>query len=172
MLLNRSVRSGSARARGLCSALGSGPLLPQWGRFGKTQEQIAQLEEEMRKTHAKQQELTMQAAEMAQRTLAMVTRPFQYFTDPDFMKEWIDGSKEDRERHAQMHERLLEGCEVAYRALVQEFTSPQPEFDLYVKSGALDPELARYLSDAVGKYRDCGRRPVIDVESVTSKVSH
>ena len=172
LLLRRSARSARVACRPLCTSApgGSGPLLPQWGSFGKSQEQILALEAELRADGAKAVALQIQVAELAQRTLAMLTQPFQYFGDPEWRTQWLEGSREPRERYARIHNRMLDGCESAYEALLAEFTSEEPEFDLYVKSGALDPELARYLSDAAEKYRSAGRRPVIDVARVNAQV--
>ena len=171
LLLRRARTARTARAcrRGLC-ATSRGPLLPQWGSFGKTQEQVLTLEAQIREDGQKQLQLQIQMAEMAQRAMAMVTQPFQYFGDAEWRKEWIESSREPRERYAQIHDRLLDGCEAAYEAIVDEFTSEEPDFDLYVKSGALDPELARFLSDAAAKYRNCGQRPAIDVARVSAQV--
>ena len=57
----------------------TGPLLPKWGSFGKSADEIAKLEERIRDDGDKQAAITRQLAELGLRAQAMVVRPMQWF---------------------------------------------------------------------------------------------
>ena len=62
---------------GLCSS-GSSPRLPAWGTFGKTAEQIKDIEAQVREDGHRQAAISRKLAELGLRATAMATRPFQW----------------------------------------------------------------------------------------------
>ena len=88
--------------------------------------------------------------------------PVLHSGDPDWRNGWLETVSEPLERYSRINEHLLHGCEEAYTAIADEFHSDQPDFEKFVDSGALDPELARFLDDAIAKYRTAGYRPVLE----------
>ena len=77
--MRRASIISSLRARQLCSTASTGPLLPKWGSFGKSADEIAKLEERIRDDGDKQAAITRQLAELGLRAQAMVVRPMQWF---------------------------------------------------------------------------------------------
>ena len=77
--MRRASIISSLRARQLCSTASTGPLLPKWGSFGKSADEIAKLEERIRDDGDKQAAITRQLAELGLRAQAMVMRPMQWF---------------------------------------------------------------------------------------------
>ena len=77
--MRRASIVSSLRARQLCSTASTGPLLPKWGSFGKSADEIAKLEERIRDDGDKQAAITRQLAELGLRAQAMVVRPMQWF---------------------------------------------------------------------------------------------
>ena len=158
-----------SRARRLCTTARE-PLLPRWGSFGKTPEQIATLEAALREDGEKLAALQLHFAELGVKLIGMVKRPYQWFSDPEWRAGWLESSREPRQRYSRINDALLDGCEVAYEAITKEFCSTSPDFQLYVESGALQPEVAQFLSEAAEKYRVAGRQPLIETVRVNPQV--
>ena len=115
------------------------------------------------------------ARELAERGLRlymMLTRPHLWFSDAEWRKGWLEQASEPMDRYARINYELMEGCEFAYRALAEEFCRAEPDFEAFVESGALDPELASYLAEAVAKHHAAGRRPTLDVSRVSVSYTH
>ena len=72
-------RSATAARRLLCTARPSEPLLPKWGSFGKTLDDVDKLVDNVKEDGDRQAAVTRQLAEMALKIQAMVTRPVQWF---------------------------------------------------------------------------------------------
>ena len=151
--LRNSTRIGGLRA------LSSAPLLPRWGSFGKDASQIDGFIETVREEGAQHVKLTRELAERGLRLYMMLTRPHLWFSDAEWRKGWLEQASEPMDRYARINYELMEGCEFAYRALAEEFCRAEPDFEAFVESGALDPELASYLAEAVAKHHAAGRRP-------------
>ena len=160
----RSTRIGGLRA------LSSAPLLPRWGSFGKDASQIDGFIETVREEGAQHVKLTRELAERGLRLYMMLTRPHLWFSDAEWRKGWLEQASEPMDRYARINYELMEGCEFAYRALAEEFCRAEPDFEAFVESGALDPELASYLAEAVAKHHAAGRRPTLDVSRVSGEV--
>ena len=78
--LRRCPITRAPPARQMCSASSvREPLLPKWGFFGKTSQEISQLEQSVRADGDRQAAVTRQLAEMALRAQTMITRPVQWF---------------------------------------------------------------------------------------------
>ena len=80
----RAARACARRplaARFLCTSgpQPSEPLLPKWGSFGKSHDDVSKLMETVRDDGDRQAAVTKQLAEMALRFQAMLTRPAQWF---------------------------------------------------------------------------------------------
>ena len=154
LLLNSRRRwlSSSSRA----------PLLPRWGSFGKTSAQLSDLVERITEDGARQSAIQRELAEVGLKVSAMVMRPVQWFGDPEWRTGWIETAREPLDRYSRVNDRLLDGCEEAYSAIASEFHAENPDFQRFVESGALEPELATFLEEALAKYAAAGRRPMIE----------
>ena len=156
--------------RVLSTASAREPLLPRWGSWGKTSAQIAELEARVREDGVRQAAVSRHLAEWGLKVSAMVTRPVQWFGDPEWRAGWLETAAEPLERYSRINDRLLDGCEVAYRVIASEFHAEQPNFEQFVQSGALEPELAAFLEEALAKYSEAGRRPVLEQQRVNGQV--
>lgn len=76
-----AARASLRPRRFLCTASSSPrePLLPKWGLFGKSADDVANLEQKVRDDGDRQAAVTKQLAEIALKFQAMVTRPAQWF---------------------------------------------------------------------------------------------
>jgi len=138
------------------------PLLPRWGSFGKTSAQLSDLVERITEDGARQSAIQRELAEVGLKVSAMVMRPVQWFGDPEWRTGWIETAREPLDRYSRVNDRLLDGCEEAYSAIASEFHAENPDFQRFVESGALEPELATFLEEALAKYAAAGRRPMIE----------
>lgn len=64
--------------RALCTSA-RGPLLPKWGFFGKTSEDLAKLEQAVREDGNRQAAVVRQLAVVGLKAQAMITQPMRYF---------------------------------------------------------------------------------------------
>ena len=176
-MLMRTSRS-LLRRRALCttasssgsSSSSSDPTLTRWGSFGATAEQIGEMVERVSKDGEHQARLTGQLAEVGLKLHAMLTRPMQWFGDAEWRKGWMEQMAEPMERYSRINDRLLDGCEHAYQAVAEEFCSPEPDFEAFVQSGAVDPQLAAFLQTAATEHRPAGQALALDISRVNAKV--
>ena len=152
----------SSRRRALCTASARTPLLPQWGSFGRSSEEISDLVEQVKADGEHQATISKELAEFGLKLTGMLSRPIQWFSDPEWRDGWIETAREPLERYSRINDRLLDGCEEAYAAIAAEFHAEDPNFQQYVDSGALDPQLAMLLEESLAKYAAVGRRPVLE----------
>ena len=106
--------------------------------------------------------ISKELAEFGLKLTGMLSRPIQWFSDPEWRDGWIETAREPLERYSRINDRLLDGCEEAYAAIAAEFHAEDPNFQQYVDSGALDPQLAMLLEESLAKYAAVGRRPVLE----------
>ena len=163
------------RRRALCTAASSSSSsssdsLMRWGSFGATEEQIEEMVERVSKDGEHQARLTAQLAEIGLKLHAMLTRPAQWFGDAEWRKGWMEQMSEPMERYSRINDRLLDGCEHAYQAVAEEFCSPEPDFEAFVESGALEPQLAAFLQTAATKHRPAGQTVALDISRVNGQV--
>jgi hypothetical protein len=157
----------------LCTATGNSehePLLPRWGSFGKSEEEIATLVEQVQEDGEHTVAVTRAFAELGLKMQAMLTQPMSWFGNADFRAGWLETAAEPLERYSRVNERLLDGCEEAYYAIATEFHRAQPDLSLFIESGAIEPELATMLEEALQKYAAAGRRPALELGRANGQV--
>ena len=125
MLLRRAAGAGGAlrTTRSLCAAASSSGASPlsRWGSFGSTEEQIEEMVERVKQDGAQHARIMAQLAEIGFKMHASLTRPQQWFGDPEWRKSWIDQMSEPIEHYSRINDRLMDGCEHAYQAVADEF---------------------------------------------------
>ncbi|KAL1498866.1 hypothetical protein AB1Y20_013390 [Prymnesium parvum] len=166
--LARAPRRDGARAS-MCTVPDT---VPHWGGLGRTEEEINGMAAELRANYLKR-------VDTEAGLHAYVARTQNYLANPRY---WFGGSTEKleellREYEAKLketisseHAALLDGIEDAYRAVVDEFTSEEPDFDRFVENGAMGEECAELLSEILSVWTDEGLRPVIDIDHVKTEI--
>ena len=172
LLCRRGLLLRVSKQRGLCTAAAAGePLLKGgWGYFGKSSSEIAELEATVREDGEREAQKTLQVASYGLKFQAMLTRPIQWFSDPEWREGWMNAAAEPLGRFSRINDRLLDGCEAAYSNLAAEFNAEKPDLQQFVESGAIEPALASLLEDSLAKYAAAGRRPFLEPGRVNGQV--
>ena len=176
--LRRALLSGGAAVgrragapRRTFSASASAPLLPRWGSFGKTEEEVLELEAKVRAAGEAQVAVTREFAELTSRYLlraALLFQPHKWFTKSAW-SEVPAGLGDRLERYARVNDQLLDGCDYAYKAVLAEFCRDGADFRELIEANALSDEMATLLKESVSKYRDAGMRPSVTLQRVAGE---
>ncbi|KAL1498867.1 hypothetical protein AB1Y20_013391 [Prymnesium parvum] len=146
--------------------------VPHWGGLDMTEEEIDEMAAELRANYLKR-------VHCAARMRAIADYMWNCLANP---RNWLDNPFTNlEERVREMEEKLtksiladqatlLDGIEDAYRAVVDEFTSEEPDFDRFVERGAMGEECAELLSEILSEWTDEGLRPVIKIDRVKTEI--
>ena len=156
--------------RGLCGTAAHSHGLPKWGAFGKSAAQIEELEDRLRRDGERQVQVTKEMASLGIRLQAMITQPFKYFNDSEWRAGWLEAAEEPLLRFSRINEKLLDGCEQAYKAIATEFHADKPDFEQFVQSEAIEPGLAALLERTLSDYASIGRKPTLEMGRVNGQV--
>lgn len=135
-----------------------------WGSWGKNTDEIAQLVTKAREVGEANHQFARGISEIAARTTMRFRRLF------GAQEAEVERMSEDLDGFTRLNVRMLDGCEYAYEALAAEWVKAAPNFESFVKSGALDSALAAHLQEAAEKHAAAGQRPTLAVERVNAEV--
>ena len=156
--------------RALCMGAESEPAHTRWGSLGTAGDELDEIEALVRQDGERQAQLTIQLAEIGLKLYAMLTRPTQWFGDPAWRNEYVEQMSEPMSQYSRVNDRLLDGCEDAYRGVAEEFCSDEPNFEALVENGAMAPQLAAVLQTAAAEARAAGQRPTVDISRINGEV--
>ena len=148
----------------------SEPAHTRWGSLGIAGDELDEIEALVRQDGERQAQLTIQLAEIGLKLYAMLTRPMQWFGDPAWRNEYVEQMSEPMSQYSRVNDRLLDGCEDAYRGVAEEFCSDEPNFEALVENGAMAPQLAAVLQTAAAEARAAGQRPTVDISRINGEV--